>query len=78
MIVEACDNHKRCHDPFVIEDNDEAMRVVCKQCWQHVIIRKDPIKKVPLNREYIKFFRKLTLQGNHNLFYKYYPEFLGR
>ena len=72
-----CDNKKRCHDPYVIEEDENAMRVICKGCKYRYIIRKDYVKGVPENRSYIKVFRRLTLQGNTNLFYKYYPQYLN-
>lgn len=68
----ACDNKSKCHDPFVIHEGD-AMRVICKECKHQYIIRVDPIKRVPINRLYIKVFKRLSLQPNNNLFYKYYP-----
>lgn len=74
-----CDNRQKCHDPFVIyDDPEEVMRVICKECKQQKIIRYEPVKRVPVNREYIKFFKRLTLQPNSNLFYKYYPQYIHR
>lgn len=71
------DNKSSTHDPFVIEESD-AMRVICKQCKKQFIIRIDPYKRVPENRQYIKIFKRLTLQPNSNLFYKYYPQYLAQ
>lgn len=71
-----CDNKAKCHDPFIVEEDMNAMRVICKECKHQYVIRKDPFKGVPENRSYIKVFRRLTLQPNTNLFYKYYPSYL--
>ncbi len=70
-----CDNVARCHELKIIDDTD-AMRVLCTQCKHQFFIRKDPIKNVPEKRQYIKIFKKEALQGNENLFYKYYSQFL--
>jgi len=71
-----CDNKKRCHTPLTIAEDLNAMRVVCMTCWHTYIIRKDPYKGNPEKRQYVKIFRKDALQGNDNLFYKYYPQFM--
>lgn len=73
-----CDNVSQCHDMLVIDDGDSAMRVFCKLCTHQYVIRKDPIKGVPENRQYSKLFKRDVLQGNSNLFYKYHPEFLRK
>lgn len=66
-----CDNVQATHDPFVISDDKDALRVGCKQCNQQFVLRKD-YRGVPNNREYSKIFKRDVLQGNDNLFYKYY------
>ena len=72
-----CDNLSKCHNPFVIAEDDSAMRVMCKECFNRYIIRKHPIKNVPENRQYSKIFKRDILQGGDNLFYKYHPEYLS-
>lgn len=72
-----CNNKSRCHNPEIIGEDDYAMRVICNDCKQQSVIRKEPYKGVPENKQYSKFFKKDVLQGNDNLFYKYHPEFLN-
>ena len=74
--MQECDNYSACHNPIVISDGDTAMRVYCTECHNQYVIRKEPFKGVPENRQYIKIFRRDTLQGNDNLFYKYYPQYI--
>lgn len=66
-----CDNISYCHNPITIGEDQNALRVLCTQCKNQYIIRKD-WRGVPLNRDYSNIFRKEILQGNDNLFYKYY------
>lgn len=66
-----CDNTSYCHNPITIGEDQNALRVLCTQCKNQYIIRKD-WRGVPLNRDYSNIFRKEILQGNDNLFYKYY------
>lgn len=66
-----CDNTSYCHNPITIGEDQNALRVLCTQCKNQYIIRKD-WRGVPLNRDYSNTFRKEILQGNDNLFYKYY------
>lgn len=71
-----CDNKSTCHTLHVIDEDINAMRVVCEHCNYIYIIRKDPFKRAPEMRQYAKIFKRDILQGNDNLFYKYYPEHL--
>lgn len=71
-----CNNKSRCHTTKTITDGDTGMRVLCVTCRHQYVIRKDRFKGVPENRAYSKIFKKDVLQGNDNLFYKYYPQFL--
>ncbi len=71
-MIKECNNISQCHDPIVIGEDDNAMRVFCRQCKNQYVIRKD-WRGVPENRQYSKIFQKEILQGNDNLFYKYYP-----
>lgn len=73
--MKECDNKSACHSLEIISDSD-LLRVICIHCKRQYFIRKDPIKGVPLNRQYQKIFKKDTLQGNDNLFYRYYSQFL--
>lgn len=73
--LRSCDNKSQCHNPLVIAEDENAMRVICTECKNQFVIRKD-WRGVPENRQYQKVFRKDTLQGNTNLFYKYYAQFL--
>lgn len=70
-----CDNISQCHQPITVGDDNSALRVLCTQCKNQYTIRKD-LRGVVDNRQYSKIFRKETLQGNANLFYKYYPQHL--
>lgn len=72
-MTKECDNKFRCHDAIAIGDDNNAMRVSCRQCNHMYVIRKD-WRGVPDNRQYSKIFRKEILQPNNSLFYKYYPQ----
>lgn len=69
-----CDNKSQCHEPYIISQDRNAMRVICQHCRHIYIIRKRPAEDVPENRAYSKVFKKDVLQGNDNLFYKYHPQ----
>jgi len=71
-----CDNKSQCHNPVIISQDRNAMRVGCTQCKNEFVLRKDPYKEVPENRSYSKIWKKDILQGNDNLLYKYHPEFM--
>lgn len=71
-----CDNITNCHDPETIADDQDAMRVICKQCRHQYVIRKD-WRGVPENRQYSKIFKRDVIQGHENLFYKIYPQHLS-
>lgn len=75
--MKECDNISACHDPITIGEDSSAMRVYCKNCKHQYVIRKD-WRGIPVNRDYIKIFKRDVLQGNDNLFYKYYPQHLKR
>lgn len=70
-----CDNKRSCHSLVNIIDTD-ALRVICIQCKQQFVLRKDLNKKVPEKRLYAKIFKKDILQPKDPLFYKYYPQYL--
>lgn len=71
-----CNNISSCHEPVHIGEDQNALRVLCTHCKTQFVIRKDPFKGVPEKRQYIEIFRKESLQGGQNLFYKYYPQFM--
>ena len=68
-----CDNVSNCHDLITIGEDDDAMRVYCKQCHYQYVIRKD-YRGVPEMREYARLFKRDILQGRENLFYKVYSQ----
>ena len=70
-----CDNVSNAHDMLLIAEDHNAARVMCKECKEQYVIRKDH-RGVPLNRQYIKLFKRDVLQGGDNLLYKYHPNFL--
>lgn len=59
-----------------IKEDLNALRVGCLECKHEYVIRKDPFKDVPENRQYAKLFKRDILQGSDGLLYKYHPEFL--
>lgn len=67
-----CNNKSRCHRPEIIREDENAIRVVCLDCRHTYILRKD-YRGVVENRAYSKIFKRDILQGNDNLYYKYYP-----
>ncbi len=73
--MKECDNICKAHSPYVIAEDENAMRVICNECKHIYIIRKD-WRGVPENREYSRIFKKDIVQGNDNLFYRYHSEYL--
>jgi hypothetical protein len=71
-----CDNVAHCHNLIDIAQDDNAMRVICTNCWNQYVIHKHPIKGNPEMRHYAEIFKKDILQPNDNLFYKYYTQYL--
>ena len=72
-----CNNVSRAHNPKIISEDANAMRVICSECKEMQVIRKD-WRGVPENRQYSKFYKRDIMQGNDNLLYKYHPEFLRK
>ena len=70
-----CDNVSAAHEPFIIGEDESAERIVCKHCKHQEVLRKDH-RGIHEPREYARVFKQHTLQGNSNLFYKYYPHYL--
>lgn len=73
--MKECDNKSKTHNPIVIGEDENAGRVICTECKNKYIIRKDG-RGVYENRAYSKIYKKDILQGRDNLFYKYHPEYL--
>lgn len=71
-----CNNISECHNPVTIGEDINALRVYCKICNAIIIIRKSPITGAPEKKHYAEVFKRDILQGNDNLFYKYYPQWL--
>ena len=72
-----CNNISNTHEPMVISEDQNAMRVGCKICHNQYVLRKD-WRGVLENRQYSKIFKRDVLQGNENLFYKYNERFLKK
>ncbi len=70
-----CDNKSNCHNPELIGNDYNAMRVICKQCKHTYVIRKE-FHLAPHNRTYSKIFKRDILQPRENLFFKIYPQYL--
>lgn len=60
----------------IINDGDSAQRIVCIQCRQVFVVRKNPYTGAPEKRQYARLFKRDILQGNDSLLYKYHPEYL--
>lgn len=73
----SCDNLREAHDPRIIGEDQNAIRWHCIICQEGGVVRKDE-RGSPEKREYIRVFRRYSLQGNDNLFYRYYPQFINR
>lgn len=72
-----CDNKSDFHEPIVIAEDQNAIRIICNKCKVQYVIRKD-WRGVPENRQYSKIYKKDILQPNENLFYKAYPQYLRK
>lgn len=70
-----CDNKNACHDPVTVCEDNNALRVYCKECHAIIVIRKD-YRGVPVNKQYSEVFRREILQGSDPLFYKYYTQWI--
>lgn len=65
-----CNNLSCCHNPDVINEDNNAILVFCKECGDTVRIGKD-IKGSPEHRIYSEFFKRELVQPDHPLYYKY-------
>ena len=74
-MIKECDNFQSCHNLTTISEDENAIRVVCNQCWHQYVVRKD-WRGSPEKRSYAKLFKKDILQPKENLFYRYYSNYL--
>lgn len=65
-----CDNIHSCHSPEVINEDNNAILVYCKDCGLQERIGKD-LKGNPENRAYSEFFKRELVQPDHPLYYLY-------
>ena len=65
-----CNNYSSCHDGEVLNEDNNAIWVYCKNCFHGERIGKD-IKGNPEHRAYGEFFKKDFVQPDHPLYYKY-------
>lgn len=70
-----CDNTRACHNPTVLGEDSNAARVMCRECKETQVLRKD-WREVFENRAYSRFYRRDSIQPNTDLFYKYYPDYI--
>jgi len=75
MSRKICDNIEKCHNPTVVGEDESTMLVYCNECEGEFHIPKDH-RGILNNEEYLKIFRRETLQGNQDLFYRYYSQHL--
>ncbi len=72
-----CNNYSEAHDLEIVSEDENAIRAHCKICKSQVVCRKDE-RGVPEKRQYAKEFKRLILQGNDNLLYKYNEHFMNK
>lgn len=65
-----CDNFSSCHSPEVLNEDNSAIWVYCKDCGAQERIGKDKNGN-PEHRAYGEFFKRDVLQAPAPLFYKY-------
>ncbi len=65
-----CNNIAECHDGEVIVEDNNAIRVYCKNCGTQERIGKD-VKGNPEHRAYGDFFKRDFVQPDHPLYYRY-------
>lgn len=75
-VIPPCDNKSACHEPFIVGEDDNGTRYLCRHCKHQMVVRKD-WRGIHDNRSYSELFRRDILQGNDNLFYKYHPQYLS-
>ena len=70
-----CDNHREAHDMVFVAEDINAARLFCKTCKTPYTLRKDE-RGVYEKRQAATLLRRLILQPNDPLFYKYHPRYL--
>ena len=65
-----CDNFSSTHNPEVLNEDNNALWVLCKDCGAQERIGKD-VKGNPEHRAYGEFFKRDHLQPGSVLFYRY-------
>jgi len=65
-----CNNISETHNPIVLGEDNNAIRVYCDQCGHETRIGKD-IKGNPEHRLYGEWFKRDVLQPGPPLYYKY-------
>ena len=65
-----CNNFSSCHDSEILNEDNNAIYVQCKNCYEETRIGKDT-KGNPEHREYGEWFKRDFVQPDHPLYYKY-------
>jgi len=68
-----CDGINFAHDNLTTNETEDGIRVVCRECKQVNILRKERETGRFNNRDYSKIFKRDIVQPGSNLYYKYYP-----
>lgn len=68
-----CDNFQSCHNPEVLNEDESAILVSCKDCGAEERIGKDKNGN-PEHRAYGEFFMREVLQEGPPLYYRYYSK----
>lgn len=65
-----CNNFSACHDPEVLNVDNSALYIQCKNCYATARIGKD-LKGEPEHRAYSNWYKRDFVQPDHPLYYKY-------
>jgi hypothetical protein len=65
-----CDNFASCHNPTVLNEDNNAIYAYCKDCGAQERIGKDKSGE-PEHRAYSEFFKRDVLQPPAPLYYRY-------
>lgn len=65
-----CNNVSECHDTEILNEDNSAIFVACKNCYAEARIGKD-IKGNPEHRAYGEWFKRDFVQPDAPLYYKY-------
>lgn len=66
-----CDGINDLHDCAVISFDENAVRMICKECKEQIVVRLDE-RGVPERRQGAEILQRLILHPNDRLFDKYY------